>query len=325
MYSVADKITHQRGATLISKDKLLEKYNISKEKFEYAEISWDELEHIYYDYKGKISKYEKILSDFEKQYLGDTTKIGIHSYRTRIKDPEHLIVKIIQKKIDKYRKYQNLNKDNYEKFLTDLIGIRGFILFKEQWIDFHRYICGCFDNEERYYVKDSLEDFDEDIEHQYMAEPPKVHIRDGDNRKIYEGEIAPDQIISKKIYRSIHYILKYHGVYIEIQIRTLFEEGWGEIDHHIVYPYYKDNANLHHYTELLNRLSGLADEMGSFFCVLKKLELDILQYTKVEASGEDVLPDIVSNEETIEIKDTKVTTKQIDNTALGCISEIMKE
>lgn len=314
----------KRGVTLISKEELLKKYNISEAAFKNAEIPWEDLVEIYNDFEKKTPIYRKVLSEFEEQYMKKKEDMGIHSYRTRIKDPEHLIVKIIRKKSEKYRKYCKLNKDNYEKFLTDLIGIRGFILFKEQWIEFHNYICECFENNPSYYIKDSITDFDDNAEHQYIAEAPKVHIRNGDNRKIYEGHIEPDKIESNKIYRSIHYILKYQGVYIEIQIRTLFEEGWGEIDHHIVYPYYEDNKNLHQYTELLNRLSGLADEMGSFFCVLKRLELDILEHMKLQESEEEPL-DLVSGDENIKIAETKEKAEQYDNTALGCLLEIMEE
>ncbi len=39
--------------------------------------------------------------------------------------------------------------------------------------------------------------------------------------------------MDRKHYRAVHYIVVYRGVYIEIQIKTLFEEGWGEIDHSI--------------------------------------------------------------------------------------------
>ena len=52
---------------------------------------------------------------------------------------------------------------------------------------------------------------------------------------------------------------------MEIQGRTLFEEGWSEIDHDIVYPYYKDDEMLKDFSTLLNRLSGMADEMSSYF------------------------------------------------------------
>ena len=41
-------------------------------------------------------------------------------------------------------------------------------------------------------------------------------------------------------YRSVHYLLKSlpgKRVHIaELQVRTLFEEGWSEIDHQVRYP-----------------------------------------------------------------------------------------
>ena len=110
-----------------------------------------------------------------------------------------------------------------------------------------------------------------------MAEMSKVHIRSGDSREIYEKVLPPDAIKSRKIYRSVHYIIKYEGVYIEIQVRTLFEEGWGEIDHHIVYPYYEDDQLFQQYTGLLNRLTGLADEMSGFFREVKRLEIEHIE------------------------------------------------
>jgi ppGpp synthetase/RelA/SpoT-type nucleotidyltranferase len=57
---------------------------------------------------------------------------------------------------------------------------------------------------------------------------------------------------------------------VEIQGRTLFEEGWSEIDHDIVYPYHKDDELLTDYSKLLNRLAGLADEMSSYFRRIKQ-------------------------------------------------------
>lgn len=41
-------------------------------------------------------------------------------------------------------------------------------------------------------------------------------------------------------------------------MKTLFEEGWGEVDHHIRYL---NRTN----DKLLNRVSGLGDEMASFY------------------------------------------------------------
>ena len=107
-----------------------------------------------------------------------------------------------------------------------------------------------------------MKDFDEDNGHAYIAERPKVYKRAGDSR-IYDENLI--EIRSDGIYRSLHYIIKYKGYYVEIQGRTLFEEGWSEVDHDIVYPYYKDDEMLKDFSTLLNRLSGMADEMSSYF------------------------------------------------------------
>jgi len=59
----------------------------------------------------------------------------------------------------------------------------------------------------------------------------------------------------------------------EIQVRTVFEEAWSEIDHNIRYPYDIDNPILAGYLVMFNTLSGNADEMGTFIKFLKN-ELD---------------------------------------------------
>jgi len=88
------------------------------------------------------------------------------------------------------------------------------------------------------------------------------------DENIYDG--SEIEIISDGIYRSLHYIIKYKGYYVEIQGRTLFEEGWSEIDHDIVYPYNTDDVMLKDFSTLLNRLSGMADEMSSYFRRMKE-------------------------------------------------------
>lgn len=284
---------------MITKEDFFTKYNITEESFQAAEISWEELCLIYDDYSvNKFVKYEKILEDFTNTYLkplsrGNSTEnknkeeVKVHSIRSRVKNAEHLLEKIIRKKQRNETKYRKLDNVNYEKFITDIIGIRCLILFKEDWKGIHEYITSNFENNPQYYIRDSVQDFDEDEKHYYIAEEPKVHIRDGDSRKIYEDILSPDHIIDGRDYRSVHYIIKYEGIYLEIQVRTLFEEGWGEIDHTIVYPYYKKDPVLEEYTQLLNRLSGLADEMGGFFYKIKQLEIEHLANQKERENLEE--------------------------------------
>ena len=77
-----------------------------------------------------------------------------------------------------------------------------------------------------------------------------------------------------------------HGLDIaEIQLRTIFEEGWSEIDHRIRYPYDTDNQILNQYLFLFNGLAGSADEMASFVRLLK-FELEEIS-RKAQASLEE--------------------------------------
>ena len=247
-------------------DNFLRKYNISEDDLKRAELDKEELSRIYSDYGSKQEELKKLSKDFIDRYLYDTETAGIHSFRYRVKNPEHLMEKIIRKRTDNFSKFEGLDHTNYHKFITDLIGIRVFFLYREDWIYFHNYILKQFENNPANYVEDRLRDFDDDPEHNYIAERPKVYKRSGDSR-IYDGNLI--EIRTDGIYRSLHYIIKYHGYYIEIQGRTLFEEGWSEIDHDVVYPYCQDDEILTDFSRLLNRLSGMADEMSSYFRRIK--------------------------------------------------------
>lgn len=245
----------------------LSAYNLTDNDLMAAGITWDELDAILKEYQKTEELLRGIGKDFINDYLYDIDKAGIHSYRYRTKEPGHLLEKIIRKRTENPDRFAGLDHTNYYKYITDLIGIRVFFLYREDWIHFHRYITRTFENNPDIYVEDRLADFDNDTAHYYIAERPKVYKRSGDSRIYDEKEI---DIIAGGIYRSLHYIIKYKGYYVEIQGRTLFEEGWSEIDPDIVYPYYKDDEMLKDFSKLLNRLSGMADEMSSYFRRMKQ-------------------------------------------------------
>ena len=232
-----------------------------------ANISWEELSRIAEEYGKLENSLREIGKSFIDEYLYDIETAGIHSYRYRTKQAEHLLEKVVRKRKENPEKFALLDHTNYYKFVTDLIGIRVFFLYREDWKHFHHYLTSRFENDPALYIRDRLADFDEDPGHYYMAERPRAYKRNGDSR-IYDGKEL--EIISDGIYRSLHYIVKYQGHYIEIQGRTLFEEGWGEVDHDIVYKEAQDDEMLQDYSKLLTRLAGLADEMSSYFRRMKK-------------------------------------------------------
>ncbi|WP_125143482.1 RelA/SpoT domain-containing protein [Clostridium transplantifaecale] len=244
-----------------------EKYNMEYGDYESAGIDWEELQAIHDHYGNIEQKLRGIGKDFVDEYLYDIEKAGIHSYRYRTKEPGHLVEKIIRKRSELPEKFARIDRTNYWKYVTDLIGIRVFFLYREDWRHFHEYITSVFENDPEQYVGDREADFDGNVNHYYIAERPKVYRRTGDSR-IYDEELI--DIKSDGIYRSLHYIVKYKGYYVEIQARTLFEEGWSEVDHDIVYPYFQDDEMLKDFSTLLNRLSGMADEMSSYFRRMKQ-------------------------------------------------------
>lgn len=256
---------------MLDQTKFLREYNISEEEFAKAELDWEELQEIYSRYAKLEGRLREIGKDFVDHYLYDIEKAGIHSYRYRTKEPGHLIEKIIRKRRESKERFAHINSENYYKYFTDLIGIRVFFLYREDWIHFHNYITTVFENNPDIYVENRLEDFDEDENHCYIAERPKVYKRSGDS-KIYDEKLI--DIKAGGIYRSLHYIIKYKGYYVEVQGRTLFEEGWSEIDHDIVYPYFQDDVMLKDFSTLLNRLSGMADEMSSYFRRMKQIKTE---------------------------------------------------
>ena len=204
---------------MIEREAFLKQYNMDEAYFQGAGISWEELSAIYEDYLSIEGNLRQIGKEFVNDYLYDIEKAGIHSYRYRTKNPGHLLEKIIRKRQEHPQRFAAIDRSNYYKYITDLIGIRVFFLYREDWIHFHNYITTVFENNPDIYVEDRIADFDGDENHFYIAERPKVYRRNGDSR-IYDDNLI--DIKSDGIYRSLHYIIKYKGYYVEIQGCFLF-------------------------------------------------------------------------------------------------------
>ncbi len=214
-------------------------FNISDEKFRNSRMTWAELDQIAEDFERKRNEHQNTV----KQYAEALQKcLGVHSLSYRVKDTKHLIEKIIRKNPEYLDAGNALSLNNYEREITDLMGIRILLLFKEDWLNIHNYLM------ERYKT--------------VLLEEPFAYVREGDDTHLYENKV---KIKKEKPYRSVHYVIKSDkGLAIEIQVRTLYEEAWSEIDHKLRYPYNLANEMLNNYINIMNRLTGMGDEMGSF-------------------------------------------------------------
>lgn len=229
-------------------EKFLDEYYI-REYFDHSGLEFETLQQIYQDYEMNIDTVKKCCESLESYVRKSFSlkNVSYHSLRCRPKDSEHLIEKIIRKRgKEQSAKYKNIDVNNYKEIVRDLIGLRILVIKKEDWEFIHDEILHLFSN-------DKSSGF-------CIAEKPVAYIRYGD-RNIFKDKIKKEY--SNKGYRSQHYIVRFNGLYCEIQVRTLAEEVFGEFDHKVKYPYRNDNNFLLRYTNMLSKLTDTIDEMMS--------------------------------------------------------------
>lgn len=263
------------------------KYKIEEKEFKKTKLIWSELLLIYEEYLTFLPRLESTAIFIFNSLM----KIpGVHSVRYRIKDAEHLIEKIIRKKIDNPKR--SITLENYKTDITDLIGLRALHLFKEDWRLIHKQINEIWK----------------------LKETPTAFHRKGDSDEYLEQFKIENCLLQehKYGYRSIHYIIETSPTketfFAEIQVRTIFEEAWSEIDHTIRYPYNNDHRVFKEFLMILNRLSGSADEMGTFIRTLQHELVTMEQKHTEQISARD---SIISELE-IEVKSITMKDKEIN-------------
>jgi ppGpp synthetase/RelA/SpoT-type nucleotidyltranferase/endogenous inhibitor of DNA gyrase (YacG/DUF329 family) len=272
---------------MIKRSDFLSKYRIDAEKFKNCGLGWNELSKIADDYEH----YRLDLEPTANYIAESLRKVdAVHSLKIRLKDPEHLIEKIIRKKL--VDSTLDFSVESYKTMITDLIGIRALHLFKEDWIQIHNYITRQWEQREN----------------------PTANIRKGDDDILINEFQAKGCEIKEHPdgYRSIHYLVQCQPTkfvhIVEIQVRTIFEEGWSEIDHRVRYPYDMDDPLLSQYLFIFNRLAGSADEMGSFVRSLK------VQIKEISRKAQEKIEEKVKtiNDLSEQIKSLKIEKKEKD-------------
>lgn len=223
----------------------LERNRLDEATWRKSAIEWDVLQDIARDHLGQINR----LSDAAELFARVIQRFpGVHSVRWRIKDKDNLLAKIIRKRAEGVEKYLGITPLNYFEIVTDLIGLRALHLFKDE----------CF----------SLDGY---LRNEWIPiENPVAYIRDGDPEDFIDRLRHHGFEVKKHPagYRSVHYILSsqplQRKVFAETQVRTIFEEGWSEIDHRVRYPNFSDDQHVSYFLTIFNRLAGSADEMGTF-------------------------------------------------------------
>lgn len=199
-------------------------------------------------YRSKLHAIDSFRNSVERHFHVNPDLIisgrnVVHSTKSRVKDEENLREKI-RRKINDGRK---IEEGNFFDEITDLAGVRVLLLFQEDF---------SFVNES---IKDKIENQGDWI----LAEDPKAYTWDPENAN-YFNTLGIQPIVKDSSYTSVHYLVKPHEkspIRCEIQIRTLFEEIWGEVDHHLNYPKKTESAALSEQIKVLSKIAGAGSRL----------------------------------------------------------------
>ncbi|WP_323455092.1 RelA/SpoT domain-containing protein [Rhizobium sp. Root491] len=183
-----------------------------------------------------------------ERHIGENPKLSasgyrmVHSYKSRLKDKEHLREKIKRKATEG----KNITVEDFHLKVTDLAGVRILHLFQEDF----RYIDEV--------IRKKVQDGD-----WFLDERPKAYTWDPEAADFFKNF---DLDVSQKptSYTSIHYLVRPRTdskLCCEIQVRTLFEEIWGEVDHQINYPIPTDQVSLREQIKVLSKIVGAGSRL----------------------------------------------------------------
>lgn len=178
----------------------------------------DRLVATYIDRKDEFDYFRRQVADFfliSKRFNSPPLPL-VHSVKSRLKDTDHLREKISRKWVD-----GPITPEDLFSKITDLAGVRVIHLYSQQFEAIHAAI-------------------GEHIQQGYwhLNEPPVAYSWDPE-ATAYFTRLGVNAQTRESYYTSIHYIVKPQPDAVltcEIQVRTLFEEAWGEIDHALNYP-----------------------------------------------------------------------------------------
>ena len=168
----------------------------------------------------------------------------VHSVKARLKNSGHLSTKLCRKYlVDGELRF---TPADLGKHVTDLAGLRVMHLHQDQFGDVHRAIM------------EKVEEGD-----WFLNEPVKAYTWDPESRTYFET-FGLDCHLKESHYTSVHYIIRPRvgsKLACEIQVRTLFEEIWGEVDHSLNYPDKTLNTSCREQLRVLAKLVGAGSRL----------------------------------------------------------------
>ena len=167
----------------------------------------------------------------------------VHSVKSRLKDLEPLREKIQRKSSVE----DPITPENIFDRITDIAGVRVLHLYQAQFTQIHGAINQKLDSQDW-----------------ILYEQPKAFTWDPESQDFFADHGLSVEV-RESLYTSIHYVIKPREdspVSCEIQVRTLFEEIWGEIAHLVNYPEPTDSVACREQIGVLARLVGAGSRLA---------------------------------------------------------------
>ena len=190
-------------------------------------------------------EFEAVLDQLRSNLLHDKTLLAnVHSFKWRIKDPGSLRDKLNRKLSDAIKAGQpfGYTKENLFLKVNDLVGFRILHLHTDQMEEIDRALQSRLREAAIYRV----------------IEGPSARTWD-DEARAYFRRIGIKPKTSPTLYTSVHYVIKtltQTKYTCEIQVRTLAEELWGEVNHAINYPNESSSMSCREQIAVLARLTS---------------------------------------------------------------------
>lgn len=211
-----------------------------------------ELEEIRKAFEENFDAFDLFLKNIKNFFESRKLSKNVHSIRHRIKNTDHFMEKVRRKNAEDLEKEPEhrigpITRDNVFERITDIAGLRVLHLHTSQFE----------------FIHNTLMEKIEDGEF-VLHEQPKAYTWDPESGQYFERlGLQPQR--KDSYYTSIHYVLRPNSrakATCEVQIRTLLEEVWGEIDHTMNYPTPTTDDHCKEQIKILARLVGTGTHLA---------------------------------------------------------------
>ena len=193
---------------------------------------------------------------------------AIHSVKSRLKDLDHVREKIERK----LPSGKPINATNVFQRITDLAGVRVIHLYQRQFQIIHKSILKKIEAQRDW----------------VLQEFPKAYTWDPESVAFFQS-FGLECDLKESFYTSVHYVVRPRAdspLCCEIQVRTLFEEIWGEVDHAVNYPHPSEIAHCREQLKVLAKLVGAGSRLvDSIFNSAAAADLPSKAQSKLSAKG----------------------------------------